>query len=72
MHSLSSDAVSNFSPEIEKFCYIEKDKKMRFNTFFLILLTFIESLKVVVIGMIATLMMSAKLVTPDLHEMKMY
>ena len=45
---------------------------MGFGTFFLILLTFTESLKVFLIDMIAILMMSAKLATPDLLEITVF
>ena len=60
-HSISFADMSIFSPEISNFCYIKKHIcTFHFNTLFLILLTFFESLKVVLINMVATLMMSAK------------
>ena len=59
--------ISIFSTEICIFCYIKKYKyRLHFNVYFLILLTFLESLKVVLINLVAILMMSAKLVTLDL------
>ena len=49
-HSLISADISNFSLEISKFCYIKKYMyRLHFDTKFLILLTFLESLKIVVI-----------------------
>ena len=45
-HPLSYADISNFSPEISKFCYIKKYVyRLHFDTEFLILLTFHESLK---------------------------
>ena len=42
--------ISNFSMEISKFCYIKKYMyRLHFDTKFLILLTFVESLKIVLI-----------------------
>ena len=42
--------ISNFSLEISKFCYIKKYMyRLHFDTKFLILLTFVESLKIVLI-----------------------
>ena len=60
-----------FSPEISNFCYIKKNR-LRFNIQFLILLTFFESVKVVLISVVATLMMSAKLVTQGLLKIKLF
>lgn len=48
------------------------DENCIFNIFFLIYLTFIESLKVVLIKMIAIFIMSAKLVTPELRGFQTY
>ena len=70
---MSSADISIFSPEISNFCYIEKYRlKLHFNIIFLILSTFDESLKVVLIIMIAIVMMSAKLATPDLLILKAF
>ena len=47
---LSSADISSFSKEISKFCYIKKYMyRLHFVTKFLILLTFLESLKIVLI-----------------------
>ena len=46
-HLLSSADVSNFSTEIIKSCYINKYMyRLHFDTTFLVLLTFLESLKI--------------------------
>ena len=66
-HVLSSADISNFSTEISKFCYIKKYMyRLQFDAKFLILLTFLESLKIVLIKKVTILMMSAKMATPDL------
>ena len=63
-HLLSSASISIFSLEISKFYYIRKYRyKSNFNTWFLILFTFFESLKVFLINMFAVLMTSAKMAT---------
>ena len=54
--------VSIFSPVINKFCYVKKYRyRMHFDTLFLFLWTFYESLKIVLINMIKILMVSAKM-----------
>ena len=59
--------------EICNFCYIKKYiYRLHFNTWFLNLLTLFESLKTVLINMVAILMMSAKLATPGLLKMKIF
>ena len=64
VHPLSSADISIFSLEISNFCYIKKYRhRLHFNTFCLIILTFFESWKVVLINMVTILIMSAKLVT---------
>ena len=64
---------SIFSPEISSFCYIKKHRyRLHFNKQFLILLTFFESLKVVLINMVANLMMLAKLATLGLPKAKVF
>ena len=70
-HSLSSADIRNFSSEISKFCYIKKFiYRLHFDTKFLIILTFFESLKIVLMNMVAILMMSAKMVTLGLLKIK--
>ena len=70
-HPLTSADISIFSPEISKFCYIRKYRYgLHFNTLFLILLTFLESLKICLISLVVTLMMSGNMATPDLLKIK--
>ena len=70
---LSSGDTSIFSPEISEFCCIKKYKyRLHFDTYFLILLTFFESLKIVLINMVTTLMKSAKMATLDLLKIKLF
>ena len=45
---------------------------MHFNTLFLVLSSFFESLKVVLINMVVFLMVSEKLATPGLLEIKVF
>ena len=69
MHSLSSADISIFSPEISKFCYIKKYRyRLDSGTYFLILLTFCESLNNALINMVTILMISAKTATLSLFE----
>ena len=59
---LSSAGIRIFLPEISKFCYIKKYRyRLDFDTQFIILFTFPETLKVFLI-----LMMSVKMANPDL------
>ena len=68
-HHLSS-TDRNFSPEISKVCYIKKYMhRLHFDTKCLILLTFLESLKIVSIKKVPIFMMSAKMATPGLLKM---
>ena len=72
-HLLSSVGISISSREISKFCYIKKFRyRLHFDTQFLILLNFIESLKIVLINMVTMLMMSAKMATPGLRKTKVF
>ena len=53
-----------FSPEISKFCYIKKYRyRLHFSTKFLIILDFLESLKISLINLVISLMMSTKIAT---------
>ena len=66
-HPLSSVDISIYSPEISKFCYIKKYRyRLHFDTQFLVILTFLESLKIVLVKMVTILMVSVKMVTPGL------
>ena len=72
-HPLSSADISIFSPEISKFCYIKKYRyRFHLDTYFLTLLTFLESLKIFLINMVKILMMSAKMATPGLLKIKIF
>ena len=69
-HPLSSADISNFSPEISKFCYINKYMyRLNFDKKFPIL--FSKSLKIV-IKKVTILMMSAKMATPGLLKIKVF
>ena len=59
---MSYAAISIFSPEISKFCYMKK-YRLHFDTSFLILLIFFESLKIALINMVMILIISAKIAT---------
>ena len=53
-HPLSSADISIYSLEISNFCYIKKYRyKLHFNTQLLIILTFLEPLRVDIINMVA-------------------
>ena len=72
-HPLSSVDIRIFSPEISKFCYINKYRyRLHFHTWFLIILNFIESLKIVLIEMVTILMMPGKMAIPDLRKIKVF
>ena len=72
-HPLSSADISNFSLEISKFCYIKKYMyRLHFDTKFLIVLAFFESLRIVLIKKVTSLMMSAKMATPGLLKIKIF
>ena len=60
-HPMSPADINNFSSEISRFCYIKKYMyRLHFDTLFLILLTFLESLKISLIKKVTILMVSAK------------
>ena len=72
-HPLSSADISNFLTEISKFYYIKKYMyRFHFDTKFPILLTFLESLKIVLIKKVRILMMSAKMATPVVLKIKVF
>ena len=71
-HSLSSIDIS-ISLEISKFGYIKSYRHgLPFDTFFLILLTFLEPLNIALINMVTILMMSAKFATRNLLKIKYF
>ena len=68
-HPMSPANISSFLLEISKFGCIKKRKyRLHFDTKFLILLTFLESLKIVLIKKVIILIMSAKMATPSLFK----
>ena len=70
---LTSADISNFSPEISKFLYIKKYMhRLHFDTRFLILLTFLESLNIVLIEKVKILMKSAKMAIPAFLKIKVF
>ena len=70
---LSSADVSIFSLGVSKFCYIKKYRyRLHFDQSFLILLTFLESLKNFIINLVIILMMSAKMATPGLLKITIF
>ena len=72
-HPLSSVDISIFLSEISEFCYIKKYRyRFHLDTYFVALLTFLESLRIVLINMVKILMMSAKMATPGLLKIKIF
>ena len=70
-HPRSSADIKFFLTEFSKFCYIKKCRyRLHFDTQFLILLTFIEFLKIVLTNITTILMMPAKMATPGLLKIK--
>ena len=61
----------HFLPEINKFCYIKKYRhRFHLDTYFLTLLTFLESIRIVLINMVNILLMSGKMTTPGLLKIR--
>ena len=55
-HPMSRADFSNYSPEFNKFCKLKKKHvEIAFDTKFLVLLTFVESLKIVLIKKVTIL-----------------
>ena len=72
-HPLSSADISIFLPKISRFCYIKKSKyRFHLNILSLILLSFLESLRIFTINMVTILMMPAKMATPVLLKIKIF
>ena len=72
-HSSSSADISIFSLEISNFCYIKKYScRLHIDTWFLVLLTYFESLKIFLINMVVILMMSAKMGTLGFLKIKVF
>ena len=73
IHPLGSADISIVFPEISKFCYIKKYRyRFHLDTLFLILLTFLESLRIALISMVTILMMTAKMATSGLLRIKVF
>ena len=66
-HPLTSADISIFLPEISKYRY-----RLTFSTLFLVLLAFIESLKICLINLAIILMMSLKMATPDFLKLTVF
>ena len=72
-HPLNSADISIFSPDISKFCYIKKYRyRLHFDTYFLIILTLLESLNIFLINMLIILMMSVKMATPGVLKVAVF
>ena len=72
-HPIASADISIFSPEISKFCYYKKYRyRLHFDTQFLILLRFLESVKIALKNRVTILMMSEKMATPGLPKIKFF
>ena len=70
---MSSGEISIFSPGIRKFEYVKEYRyRFHFDTQFLILFTFFESLMIVLINMVTILMMSAKIATLGFLEINIF
>ena len=70
-HPLSSTDIRIFLLEISKFCYVKKYRhRLRFDAYFVILLTCFESLKVALTNMVSILIILAKMATLGLLKMK--
>ena len=72
-HPMSPANISSFLLEISKFGCIKKHiYRLHFDTKSLILLTFLESLKIVLTKKVIILMMSAKMATPGLLKITIF
>ena len=72
-HPLGSASINIFLPEIGKFCSIKKYRyRFHLDTQFLILQTFLESLRVVLIHMVTILIISANMDTSGLLKSKIF
>ena len=73
IHPLSSADISNFSPKISKFCYIKKYMyRLHFDTKFLNILTFLESVKIALVKKVTILVLPAKMATPGILKIKIF
>ena len=72
-HPLRPADINFFSPEISKFCYIKNtDMDCILIKKFLILLTFFETLKIVLIKMVTILMISVKMANLGLPKLNVF
>ena len=68
-YRMSSADINIFSLGINKLLFIKKYRyRLQFDTQFLILLTFLEILRIVLINMVRILMMTAKMAIPSILE----
>ena len=72
-HPLSSSDISFFSPEISKFFNIKKYMyRLHFDTKLIILLIFLQSIKIFLIKEVTILVISAKMASPGLLKIKIF
>ena len=71
-HPLSSADISIFYQKSANFAIPRNTDRFHLDTYFLTLLTFLESLKIFLINMVKILMMSAKMATPGLLKIKIF
>ena len=72
-HPLSSPDISIFLQEISKFWYIKKYRyRFHLDRKFIILLTFLESLRIALINLVTILMMSTKMATQSLLKINIF
>ena len=73
VHPLISADINIFWPKISNFSYIRNFRyRLHFNEKYLDLLTFLESLRVILVNVIELLIMSAKVTTLDLLKKIMF
>ena len=72
-HPMGPTDIINFSPDISKFCYINKHMyRIYFDTKFLILLSLLESLKIDLIKKVTILIMSAKVAASGILKITVF
>ena len=73
IYPLSFADISIFSLDIRKLCYLKKYRyRLHFNTWFITLLTFFESLKMVSINMVTILLILTKMATLGLLKIQVF
>ena len=72
-HPMSPAGISNFSPEISEVFYIKKYMyRLHFDTKFLVLCTFLEFLRIVLIKKFKILIMSAKMTAQGILKITIF